>query len=216
MRRTVVIVAVAVLALFVGVKFIPWLTTKQDVLLSSPTSPPFGGGLTWIKLDPGHELCVNPVDLAPNYRTAHLLLQGPARLALTITAPGYSSTTHAVTKGEPVVVLPLARLPRSASGVACMRNDGPQPFQVEGNVEGRTQSRPTALLDGKPIKDDVPISFWRGKPESRAAALLDGIPKMAVFKPVGAWFFWLMLPLVLLAVPALVITALALGLRDSG
>jgi hypothetical protein len=216
MRRAVVIVGVAVLALFAGIKFVPWLTTKQDVLLSSPTSTPLFGGQTEVPLAPGHQLCVKPVELAPSYRTAHLLLSGPGRLALTVSAPGYSSTTRTTSNGGPLIVVSLPKLPRSADGVVCMRNEGSQPFQVEGNVEDRTQSFPTTLLDGRPIKGDVPISFWRGRTESRAAALLHGIPKMAVFKPVGAWFFWLLLPLVLLAVPALVITALALGLRDSG
>src|SRR6185312_11163267 len=188
MRRTVVIVAAAVLALFAGVKFVPWLTTKQDVLLSSPTSPPLFSGQTEVPLAPGQELCVNPVDLAPGYHTAHLLVSGPARLALTITAPGYSATARASGKGGPVVVVPLPKLARSAQGVACMRNEGSQPFQLEGNVEARSQSR--------------------------AAALLDAIPRMSVFKPLGERFFWLLLALVVLAVPALVITALVSGLRE--
>ncbi|HXD56266.1 MAG TPA: hypothetical protein VN606_00025 [Thermoleophilaceae bacterium] len=214
MRRTVVIVAAAVLALFAGVKFVPWLTTKQDVLLSSPTSPPLFSGQTEVPLAPEQELCVNPVDLAPGYHTAHLLVSGPARLALTITAPGYSATARASGKGGPVVVVPLPKLPRSAQGVACMRNEGSQPFQLEGNVEARTQSRPATLLDGRRIQGDVPLSFWRGRSQSRAAALLDAIPRMSVFKPLGERFFWLLLALVVLAVPALVITALVSGLRE--
>jgi hypothetical protein len=214
MRRWTVVVAVAVLALIAGVRVVPWLTTKQDVELSTPTSPPFNTGLTWLDLDPGHVLCVNPIDLSPNYHAAHLLVRGSGRLTLTIEAPGYSSTSHSAAQ-EGVVVVPVRMPQRRSTGVACMRNDGSQPFQLEGNVESRTQSLPTALLDGKPIKDDVPISFWRGKRESRAAALLDGIPRIAVFKPVGAWFFWTLLVLVLVAVPAAVIAALALGLRES-
>lgn len=213
MRRTVVIVAVAVLALVVGLKFIPWLTTKQDILLSSPTSPPLFGGQTEVPLAPGHQVCVTPVDLAPNYHSAHFMVNGPAQLDLTISAPGYSSTTPATSTGGQVVAVPLPRLPRSANGTACIRNAGARPFSVAGNVEPRTQSFPSTVLDGKAIPGDVPFSFWHGKRESRAAALLDAIPRMAVFKPLGSRFFWLLLPLVLLAVPALVIAALVLGLR---
>src|SRR5919204_4512401 len=212
MRRTSILVAMAVFALVAGVKFVPWLTTKQDVELSSPTSPPLMTGLTWVTLSSGHELCVNPVDLAPSYHAAHLLVMGSGRLALTIERPGFSSTSRVAAQSG-VVVVPV-RLPEGRStGVACMRNEGPQPLQLEGNVEPRTQSAVTTLLDGQPIKDAVPISFWRGKRESRVAALLDGIPRMAVFKPVGAWFFWTLLVLVIAAVPAAVIAALALGLR---
>jgi hypothetical protein len=216
MRRAVVIVSVAVLALVVGLKFVPWLTTKQDVLLSSPTSTPLFGGQTEVPLAPGHQVCVKPVDLAPNYHSAHFLVNGPAQIALTISAPGYSSTVPATSTGGPVVAVPLRKLPRSADGMACIRNAGARPFSVAGNVEPRTQSFPSTILDGKAIPGDVPFSFWHGRPESRAAALLDAIPRMNIFKPLGERFFWLLLPLVLLAVPALVIAALAVGLRDSG
>src|SRR3954447_18799336 len=126
MRRPVVLVAVAVLVLAAGVRFVPWLTTKQDIELSSPRSPPFNIGLTWVDVDPGQELCVNPVDLDSSYRTAHLLLRGPAQLALTITSPGFSSTSRATTQGEPVTVLPVKMPARDATGAACMRNEGSQ------------------------------------------------------------------------------------------
>jgi hypothetical protein len=216
MRRAVVLVALAVLAVFAGAKFVPWLLTKQDVELSSPTSPALFAGLTEVPLAPGHELCVVGVDLAPSYRSAHLLATGPGRLALTLSASGYSSTARAVAAAGPVAVaLPVKPPPRDAIGNACLRNEGSAPLPVQGNVEVRTASRPVSTLDGRRIAPDVPLSFWRGKRETRLAALLNGIPKMAVFKPVGAWLFWVLLALVLIAVPAAVIAALAMGMRSA-
>src|ERR671934_68152 len=60
-------------------------------------------------------------------------------------------------------------------------------------------------------QQDVALSFWRGKRESRLAALLGGIHKMAAFKPVGAWFFWALLVLVAVGVPAAVVAAFVLS-----
>jgi hypothetical protein len=216
MRRAVVLVALAVLAVFAGAKLVPWLLAKQDVELSSPTSPALFGGVTEVPVAPGQELCVAGVDLAPSYRSAHLLVTGPGSLALTLTAGGFSSTGHAVAAAGPsVVAVAIEPPPRHAIGNACLRNEGSAPLPVQGNVEVRTASRPVSTLDGKRIAPDVPLSFWRGKRETRLAALLGGIPKMAVFKPVGEWFFWLLVPLVLVAVPALVIAALVMGMRSA-
>lgn len=211
-----VLVALAVLAVLAGARFVPWLTSKQDVELSSPTTPPLNTGLTVVTVKPRQVLCVNAVDLGPSYHSAHLLVAGPATLALTLSAPGFSSTSRAVTRADAFPLAIPVRMPRGAVlGQACVRNDGSAPFQLEGNVEPRTQSRPGSTLDGKAIQPQVPISFWRGKRETRIAALIGGIPHMAVFKPVGAWFFWIVLVLVLVAVPAAVITALALGMRET-
>jgi hypothetical protein len=213
MRRAALIgVAVAVLAVLAVVRFVPWLTAKQDVELSSPTSSSLMIAPTLVPVQPGHVVCIATVDLAPSYRSAHLLVGKPATLALTLSAPGYSSTTRARTSADAVpLALPIHPPPRPTLGRACVRNEGQADFLLFATGEPRTQSRPVTTVDGKPIPQDVALSFWRGKRESRLAALLGGIHKMAAFKPVGAWFFWALLVLVAVGVPAAVVAAFVLS-----
>ncbi|HEY2603961.1 MAG TPA: hypothetical protein VGI67_20555 [Thermoleophilaceae bacterium] len=215
--RIAVALALVLLAVVAVVKWVPWLDTRRDVELSSPTSPPLSIPPSLVTLKPGDRLCIPAIDLGPSYREAHLFVNKPSKFSFTVSAPGYRGTTFGSTPGdETPVALPVKPPPHDAIGTACVRNVGRHRFYLWGTVEPRTQARPVSFLNGKALPQDVALSFWSGKPTTVWEDASGAISRMSVLAPVGTWFFWLLLVLVAIGVPAAVIYALARSLRPSG
>ena len=112
--------------------------------------------------------------------------------------------------------IPVTRItPRSAIDV-CVRNAGTGKVAVYGTT-GLAHRTSTAIVDGKPQPSiDLAVRLERGPKRSLLARLPDAFGHAATFKPswVGAWTFWVLAALVLLAVPLLLARALSGALRD--
>ena len=91
----------------------------------------------------------------------------------------------------------------------CLRNAGPTSVAVYGN--GDLASRTSRIvLDGKPLGVDMALSFEHAEPRSAVSILPSMLGRASLWRAgwFGAWTYWVLAAVVLLAVPALLTVAL--------
>jgi hypothetical protein len=95
----------------------------------------------------------------------------------------------------------------------CIRNKGEEPVFIYG-TENVTSSG--TVTDGKPSGTDLDLRFARAEPRTFAESLPDAFERAALFRPgwVGAWAFWVLLGLLVIAAPLLLAAGLARAARD--
>jgi hypothetical protein len=212
-------VAVAIVLLVTATQLLPWLTRKADVVSSTPVRADLAS-IAPIALSVGQRVCVGEVTLDPQARVAQLILARPApaggRLAVETAGGRYRATATA-----PLAPLQAGRLDVPISppdeavlGRLCVRNAGRGTIVLAGTADPRALTRSTIVVDGK--RADRAFSLILREAGTRS--FLDRIPQFvdraAALNAVGPWLLWLLVPLLLLGVPAAVVCALHLALRE--
>jgi hypothetical protein len=185
-----------------------------------------------VTLRSGHEGCQGPIGLTD--RTASVEFNpgtphaepGPAVATLIRDVP----STHVVSRGllpagfdprRPQTVRLTPALPANAVVQVCFRNLGPGQVLLFGDTAFGTSKvgfvgvHPTivtssASLDGKDLPGhDIAMVFPRAKPKSVLALVPEMFKRAALFRPgwLGAWTYWVLAALVLLAAPLLLARA---------
>ena len=105
-------------------------------------------------------------------------------------------------------VVPVKRVSTATPLSICIVNRGKRPVAPIGNapLASRTSS---ASVGGVAVPGDISLKLERS-PRSLLATIPESFERASLFKAgfVGAWTFWLLTPLVLLGVPALLVAAL--------
>ncbi len=190
------------------------VTSGTPVRLDAVTVP--------IALAPGQRVCIGGVTLDTDSERARLTLlsadAGVTRLRLTASAPAYRSEgsvplTPAQDTARP---LDVALTPPHAAtlGSVCLATSGAGSVQLAGTADPRALTRLHATLDGAPQTQAFSLTLLEARERSPLARVGQLVSRAAALSPAGPWLFWLLMPLLVLGMPALVVAALALALRD--
>lgn len=178
-------------------------------------------GLVAVVLDPGQSACQTPVVVPDRSAFDGVEVQlgtfgrpGPA-MAVDVRD---AATQRVVARGTLPAGYPdvarqrthVVRVGQVAAGrrvAVCLTNRGARKVAIYGNGDAASRTS-TALHDGRPTGVDLALVFHRS-PRSVLAVLGDAAARASLFKFgwMGAWTFWLLGLLVLLAVPALLVRA---------
>lgn len=111
-------------------------------------------------------------------------------------------------------VVPIERVSTTTPLAVCLVNRGKRPVAVIGNA-GLASRTSSATVGGRAIPGDISLMLERA-PRSLLATIPESFERAPLFKAgfVGAWAFWLLTPLVLLGVPALLAAALRAAESD--
>jgi hypothetical protein len=201
---------------------VPYLTRERETVSGVPVPPPFLVQEA-VPLDRGERACLDRVAFSPGSELAELTVLSRVRsgppLAITVAAGSYRERAR-IERGYSAPVTLRAHIEppqRSRLGKFCIENRGRRAVALLGTREPRTLSRPAATIDGEPASADISLRFLAAEPGTvpeRLGALVD---RMSAFKPavLEKPILWLLLGLVVLAVPVLALYALAAGFRDA-
>jgi hypothetical protein len=97
----------------------------------------------------------------------------------------------------------------------CFENRGATRFALFGNVQSRASRAARRRRVELPRKAAITVDYLRAEPKSALAQVPEMFRRASLFRPdgVGAWTFWALLALLVLAVPALLARALADALK---
>ncbi|RKQ92866.1 hypothetical protein C8N24_2722 [Solirubrobacter pauli] len=180
-----------------------------------------------VPLDPGQEACQERIRVPPSgnfdrvaFKVGTYGRPGP-ELAVEIRdsasrrvlARGTLAAGYADVQREPQHVVRVGEVPASSSVAACVRNDGPTRMAIFGNPDAASLPT-TAEIDGVGAGVDLALRFERS-PRSLLSLVGAFAARAALFKVswFGAWTFWLLGALVLVAVPVLLVRAVR-GLEE--
>jgi hypothetical protein len=168
-----------------------------DVACQTPVAVPPGGGFDRIVVQLGTYGLPGPRMVAEIRDT------GTHRVLARGTIPaGYPDVAQA-----PEHVVAVGPVAAGRTVDVCLADRGDRRVAVYGNADAASRTS-TATHDGQPTGFDMNVVFRRS-PRSMLAVLGDAARRAALFKFgwTGAWTFWLLGALVLLAVPALLVRA---------
>jgi hypothetical protein len=219
-RLAATAVAVGALVMLVGAisQFVPWLTRHGDAISGTPVHADLVAP-TRVALDPGARACLAPVSLDPTSQVARLLVRRvpaagvPLRVELTAAGARTAATARALRESRQVDV-PIAAPRAATTGRICVRNLGTVVLQLVGTADPRALTRTRMTLDGRPQADAFSLTLLERGSRSKLERASELVDHAAALSPLGSWFFWLLVPLLLIAVPALVLAALYLALRS--
>jgi hypothetical protein len=200
---------------------VPYLTRERETVSGVPVPPPFAVQQP-LPLGGGQRACLDRVAFNPDSELAELTVVNRARSGppLTVTAAaGPYRERGAIARGysAPTVLRASIDPPRrSRLGRFCVENRGRRRVALLGTREARTLSRPAATIDGEPAPGDISLRFLAAEPGTVPERLGSLVDRMSAFKPTALEkpILWLVLALVVLAVPALALYALAAGFRE--
>jgi hypothetical protein len=172
-----------------------------------------------VVLQPRDSACQRGIDVEESFTGARFLLAtyfkpGP-RLAVRVTdhRTGELLALGGLRDGYADGKKSTARLDRTVEAGRradlCVRNAGPRRVAIFSGPP--TDNEPSdATVNGKPVDKDVVIEFIRRDEATVLSLVPDVFDRAALFHPswVGAWTFWLVLALLLVAVPLLLVRAL--------
>jgi hypothetical protein len=217
--RPFLIAAAAVLVVGVVFAFVPFLTRERAVTTATPVPDPVSP-LESLKLQPRARVCVNSIPFTPDASRVRMLigqLHGPPQpLQLSVRAAGLDETNPVAPRyaaSTPIVVgfTPVAR---ASFGTVCLRNVGDRAVNAGMTSDPRNISRSQATLDGKPYGNHVPVTLFAAKRASLLSRVGAIVNHVAAFKPSPAHtVVWILVVLVIVALPALILWGVAAGLR---
>ena len=197
-----------------------WLGQERAIVSASPSVGPFGPPIRLELKHRGDTLCNKGVTFSPDtqvLRMPTLAVGRPgAHVEVTATAPGYRVVRRLSgwPDGQDLgVALPTP--PRSVVGDVCVKlRRRHERIVFIGTQETRTYARPDLVIDGKPSQADVMMTFYQSKPERFADRLPAMLQHISALSWPAAWLLWILVFAVLIGVPAGVLAALWLALRD--
>jgi hypothetical protein len=215
--------AFAVLALAI---FGPALLRGREAVATTATPEPISDA-TPIRLAPGQRVCTADITLTPRGAVAGLKLvdevHGAApRIAVTVRGPGYAAGPVIAASSGPQGRDLRARLrpapPRELFGELCAENAGSSATALIGTREARTLSRARTRAEGRETATDLSLTFFEAERRSLLALWPVVVEKLAVLRGFlgHGWLLWPLTLLVVLGVPAAVLSALHRALREDG
>jgi hypothetical protein len=177
---------------------------QRTSLAFTPGVPPAAPAVT---LAPGHRVCQTPLAVPPGggFDAVELWPTSPQPLAVEVLDSSSHRRLASVDVRSARAAIPS--VPDGAVVDVCVRNRGDREVALLGNGDAAARTS-TALLDGNPTGTDIALIFRRD-PRPVLFALGDAAQRAALFKFgwTGAWTFWLLGLLVLVAVPLLLVRA---------
>jgi hypothetical protein len=218
MRRAAVIVCLAVFAAGVAAVLIVGATDRRALAFTLGVIP---GPDPAAKLQAGQEACERGIDVPEKFDRIQLQVgtyrrPGPP-LDVTVTdSRGARLGADRIPAGYPDVSQQFARVGDVPAGrriTVCVRALR-GPVALYGNA-GVAAPESTLTVAGKPKDNDLTLRFLR-EPRSTLSRVPEMFRHAALFKVswLGAWAFWILAALVLLATPALAVVALRAAGRD--
>ncbi|MCW2951653.1 MAG: hypothetical protein JWQ48_823 [Conexibacter sp.] len=171
-------------------------------------------------LKPGQTVCQEPIAIASGFDDVAFHVGTFARTGQPIEVSVLQATTRApLGRGvlaagygdgaRPLVA--VGHVPAGGDADVCFRNAGTRRVALYGGPDVAARMS-TAVLAGKPTSpaSDLDLAFRVAHPRSTLALLPDMLQRAALFRGgwIGPWLYWLLLVVVLLAVPALIVRAL--------
>ncbi len=213
------VLVIAVLALGF---WIPWLTARRGTVAATPAPPPLFGA-TAVTMTPQAPVCLANV---PMDRTDQVVaFQATATPAVTapvtvtLSARGYRERVvipAATYAGNSPLTALINPPPGPRVATICLRPEAGSVALLASN-EGRTRSRPTVTLAGKPVDASVTLTFYRRYPVSIGTELgLMARRAHVVATPLPPWLLIVLALVAILGVAPAVAWALAYSLRGPG
>jgi hypothetical protein len=167
---------------------------------------------------PGHEACQRDIDVEERFDSVTILpaayFKPVPRLELRVLdrpsgrtiAIGVLPVGHLENRATTIRLAPA--VPRGRRVDICFRNAGA--WKVALFSGPATDNEPSfGTLDGRLLPSDILIDFVRSEPRSTLSLIPDIFRRAALFHPswVGAWTFWILAAVLVLAVPAALVAA---------
>jgi hypothetical protein len=210
--------AIAILLLVASTQLLPWLTQQRDEVVTTPVRSDLSV-VHPIPIAAGERVCLGEVTLDPSAQIARLTLAEPvaagARLAIETAGAGQAAAVALAPQPSGHVDLPVAMPEQAAVGTLCVRNLGARTVRLAGTGDPRALTRSAIVVDGERSGQGYTVTLLAADRRSLLERVPQLVDRAAALSSVGPWLLWLLLPLVLLGVPAAVIAALHLALRDT-
>jgi len=214
----IVLAMLAVLAAAFAVELLPRLTRTAPGIVYAPV--PLGSRApAAIPLEPGQRVCQQGIVFDDEADVVELLLDLSrplvrAPLEVTLRAPGYAQRLRIV-PDEHLLRLPFEPPRRAAAGTLCVRNAGEAATTLSASADPRVLQRTRAAVDdGAPLAAAFLTTFRTRDPGSLLSGVGTTAERAAAFSPLGPWAFWLLLGLLALVLPAALLAAYHVALRD--
>jgi hypothetical protein len=219
MRKSLLVAALGIFAVWFLVKGLPFLLHDRPAIWQTPTSTPqTAADLLPVTATPGGQLCVDGMPWAPQARYVQVtLLPGVHRTAPAVdvvaSAPGYRATGRipAGLRQNAKAYVKIAPAPREVNGTLCLVNRGARPLAFYGVPRnGRLPAPVKVTLDGVPFADrQVSVTLLTNPSQPILGRLGDILDHVAAFRPLAAWEVWLLALALVLGTPVAVAVALA-------
>jgi hypothetical protein len=182
--------------------YVPHLTQKRTVVLSTPSLQGFTSSKE-VLVRGGQQACISPVPLEPGLQKVRMILHArgatASPLELELKAGGYRGTGRFAgyqAGGNATVEAPVSPAPTGdVDGVLCLRNTGRRAVGLVGTDEPVSQSLPATQVDGHAVVPDPALTFIDGPPRSMISHFGTILGRAADFT--GVLPLWLLWPLVL-------------------
>lgn len=193
-----------VLALFVVVAAVPFVTKKRDQP-ASITSPPALESVSLVIVKPHQRACMPQLAMDSHARQARFKIgtfgkPGP-RLAVSIT-PGGDTVIAPGWADNSTLTAPVDPGGHDRLATACIADEGNVKIALYA-ASDRAQSRALAVVDGKRGDASPQFGFWEAGPVSIATRAPVTVERIATFRGFlsHAWIVWIALALFLVGVP---------------
>jgi hypothetical protein len=214
MRRAIVL-ALALAGTALVTLVVLWAVQDHDYPSSAAQPPPLFFTKV-ITVRPGSTACSSDVTVESHSEQARFKVgtasqPGPA-LRVTLRWLGHRQT-HAVPSGyvdNSVLGVGLEPPPGPRLATLCVRNVGRIPAFLYAADSARPPgrevfagdaSRSITRVDGRPVSSTFDLAFYESSPHSILDRLSTTMTRVAVLRPIGAWFAWLLLVLFGVGVP---------------
>ncbi len=224
MRDRIVLGGLALLLVWLAVFGTRLLARGHPAIWATPTSEAAKpADLRPITIPAGGRACADHIPFGPEARYVSfrvLPAAGAAAGPLTVEATdgGAYRAQGRVPAGLARGARAIARIPAAeheAYGTLCLRNDGPRPLDVAGVPRNGSYASASRLdVGGTRVTDrELSLTLLSATHRSMAARLGSILSHVAAFRPVGAWFVWIVLALLLAGVPVAALRALRWAAR---
>ena len=224
MRRPVIIAAVTAVAFVVlAVLLFDRALGEERTRIASVATPSPTLVESPVVLPAGQRLCITQALLSPRADIAELVVSEQQKrptpaLELVASGPGYRSAAQIPPRehGRHAVTARIEPPVRDSVGQVCVRARERERVVLVGTTEFRTITRSISFIDGERIQPDPALTFYTAEKLSALGELGGIVDRMTIARGfLGAgWLVWLLLVVVLVGVPAAVLTAFARTLRD--
>jgi hypothetical protein len=167
------------------------------------------------ELAPGERACRLDIDVPGDFSrlrlaTASFRRPGPA---LSVSAGPGRGTVAAGYPDNSTVEVDVGGVAEGERIDVCVTNEGDHRVALYGSPP----DTPPDHLGDPELVPEIAVTFVRDEPRSMLALVPDAFERAALFRPawVGAWTFWLLLGLVVAAVPPLLAAAYRSAVNDS-
>ena len=219
MRRTAVVVFLAVFAFGAVAYWGPWWSDERPVITANPTLESIGPR-SIVTIPAGGRACIDPVPFGPTAERVQVIVNvmrkpGDAPpLRVEARAPGYSATggvsSYTANVDDARVEAAIPPAPRNVEGTLCLVPEGGKPIRLAGTKDRNGQTPAVTTVNGRDLgQEDItvtlleaktrPVSDHFGSMLRRMSGMTDGLAPV--------WLLWPLALLVAVGLPVLVAVA---------